>query len=74
MVPVYLNELKDQPYHVWLDNVFISHKLLAYLRKHNWGATGTASANSGMLQKLIELKKRRKNKGHISLGAFVFRH
>lgn len=55
VVPGCLNELKDQPYHVWLDNPFISHKLLAYLRKHDWGAAGTARANSGMLQKLIEL-------------------
>ena len=62
MVPACLSELKDQPYHVWLDNLFISHKLLAYLRKHDWGAAGTARANSGMLQKLIELKKEEKRK------------
>lgn len=62
VVPACLSELKDQPYHVWLDNLFTSHKLLAYLRKHDWGAAGTARANSGMLQKLIELKKEEKTK------------
>lgn len=62
VVPACLSELKDQPYHVWLDNLFISHKLLAYFRKHDWGAAGTARPNSGMRQKLIELKKEEKTK------------
>lgn len=62
VVPACLSELKDQPYHVWLDNLFTSHKLPAYLRKHDWGAAGTARANSGMLQKPIELKKEEKTK------------
>lgn len=70
MVLACLSELKDQPYHVWLDNLFISHKLLAYLRKHDWGAAGTARPNSGMLQKLIELKKEEKTKDIYPWGGY----
>ena len=31
MVLIYLNDLKDQHYHLWLNSLFISHKFFFYL-------------------------------------------
>ena len=52
-----LPPLKEGRYHVFLDNLFTSKKLLHYLRSRGWGATGIARTNSGVVSELIDIKK-----------------
>jgi hypothetical protein len=44
-------------YHVFLDNLFSSPDLFTVLRALNIGATGTCRINSGIFNRLIQLKK-----------------
>lgn len=55
-----LESLPKQPYCVWLDNLFISNNLLQYLHHKGYEAAGTARANSGMVEELIQKKARKK--------------
>ena len=49
---------KEEPcYHVWLDNLFTSQKLLLELRNRGFGVTGTARFNSGIAEDLLQLKR-----------------
>jgi hypothetical protein len=57
-----LEALPRQQYCVWLDNLFVSHKLLKYLRSMGIGAAGTARVNSGVVRRLADLKRDEKTK------------
>ncbi|PVH67331.1 hypothetical protein DL98DRAFT_579274 [Cadophora sp. DSE1049] len=48
-------------YHVFLDNLFVSAKFVAYARTLGFGVTGTCRTNSGIIQELLDLKKLDKN-------------
>lgn len=56
------------PYHVYLDNLFTSTKLLEMLRKKGYTATGTCRTTSGVLSELVELKKKDKGEGEMPWG------
>jgi len=66
-----LDQLPKQPgyaYGVFLDNLFTSHKLLLYLRKRGYGATGTARSNSGIYKEFVQLKTQDKKRDKIPWG------
>jgi hypothetical protein len=44
-------------YHVYLDNLFVSTKLVEYARAQGIGVTGTCRDNRGVIQELLDLKK-----------------
>jgi hypothetical protein len=44
-------------YHVFLDNLFVSTKLVEYARAQGIGVTGTCRDNGGVIQELLNLKK-----------------
>jgi hypothetical protein len=44
-------------YHVFLDNLFVSTKLVEYARAQGIGVTGTCRDNGGVIQELLDLKK-----------------
>lgn len=68
-VVVYLlDQLPPARYHVYLDNLFTSTKLLELLRSKGYAATGTCRTNSGVLSELVELKKKDKGKGEMPWG------
>ena len=52
-----LPEAPPGTYSVTLDNLFISTKLVAYLRSKGFGARGTARINAGIYKDLLEIKK-----------------
>ncbi len=52
-------------YGVFLDNLFTSHKLLLYLRKRGYGATGTARSNSEIYKDFVQLKNQDKKQDKI---------
>jgi hypothetical protein len=58
----------DSPYVVWLDNLFSSTKLFAYLRELGYGATGTARTNSGICADFVARKQIDKKKDSIPWG------
>ena len=60
--------LAGYTYGVFLDNLFTSRKLLVYLAKKGYGATGTARTNSGVFQKFVDLKKLDKKQDKVSWG------
>ncbi len=47
----------DSPYIVWLDNLFSSTKLFAYLRELDYSATNTARTNSSICADFIARKQ-----------------
>jgi hypothetical protein len=53
---------------VYLDNLFTTTKLLSYGRQRGWGATGTCTAKSGILQRFGRMKKDDKQKDEIPWG------
>jgi hypothetical protein len=55
-------------YHVYLDNLFTSTKLLELLRAKGYAAIGTCRTTLGVLLELIELKKKDKGKGEMPWG------
>jgi hypothetical protein len=59
---------RNSPYHVYLDNLFVSEKLLELLRSKGYAATRTCRTNSGIISELIELKKKDKGKNKMPWG------
>jgi hypothetical protein len=61
---------RDPPYayHVYLDNLFVSEKLLELLRSLGYAATGTCRTNSGVLSELIELKSKDRGQNEMPWG------
>lgn len=55
-------------YHCYLDNLFVSTKLLLYARKLGFSLTGTCRTNSGIVKDLIDLKVSDKD-DHIPWGS-----
>jgi hypothetical protein len=47
----------DLLYIVWLDNLFLSTKLLRYLQQLGFGATDTACTNSGIYTDFVAKKQ-----------------
>jgi hypothetical protein len=63
-----LDQLPRARYHVYLDNLFTSTKLLEVLRTHGYGATGTCRTNAGVISELVEIKKRDQKKDELPWG------
>jgi hypothetical protein len=59
-----INKLPKPPlgsgYHVFLDNLFISTRFVEYARSQGIGVTGTCRDNGGVIQELLDLKKKDK--------------
>jgi hypothetical protein len=55
-------------YHIYIDNLFTSTKLLKLLQKRGFAAIGTCRTNAGVLSELVELKKKDKGKGEMPWG------
>jgi hypothetical protein len=55
-------------YHVYLDNLFTSERLLELLRTEGIAATGTCRTNAGVLQTLVDTKKSDKRKDELPWG------
>jgi len=57
-----LNQLPKPPegsgYHVFLDNLFVSTKFIEYARSQGVAVTGTCRTNAGVIQELLDLKKK----------------
>jgi hypothetical protein len=47
-------------YHVYLDNLFISTRMVEYARSQGVGITGTCRDNGGVIQELLDLKQKDK--------------
>ncbi|KJZ70308.1 hypothetical protein HIM_10315 [Hirsutella minnesotensis 3608] len=56
VVPALTSLLPEQPYHVFLDNLFSSPSLFLALRQRGIGATGTARTNCGIDKTLTQHK------------------
>ncbi|KJZ70015.1 hypothetical protein HIM_10596 [Hirsutella minnesotensis 3608] len=56
VVPALTSLLPEQPYHVFLDNLFSSLSLFKALRQRGIGATGTARLNCGISKTLTQHK------------------
>jgi hypothetical protein len=56
VVPHLLCRLPPANYIVLLDNLFVSNKLMMYLRELEFGAIGTARRDSGIVQRLLTLQ------------------
>jgi hypothetical protein len=55
-------------YVVWLDNLFVSTKLLRHLQDHDYGAVGTCRTNSGICKAFGNLKNKDKKEDFIPWG------
>ncbi|KID82373.1 ATP-dependent DNA helicase PIF1 [Metarhizium guizhouense ARSEF 977] len=53
-----LDKLPNAPYHIFLDNLFISPKLFKMLRHKGIGTSGTSRINSGIFSELVDEKKK----------------
>jgi hypothetical protein len=53
--------LKGLGYHVFLNNLFISTKFVKYTRSQGVGITSTCQDNRGVIQELLDLKKKDKS-------------
>jgi hypothetical protein len=51
---------KGSGYHVFLDNLFISTRMVKYARSQGVGITSTCRDNGGVIQELLDLKKKDK--------------
>jgi hypothetical protein len=66
-----LDRLPPARYHVYIDNLFTSEKLLELLRARGYGATGTCRMNSSVISELVEIKKKDQKKDEIPWGTLV---
>jgi hypothetical protein len=57
-----LESLSKAPYHLYVDNLFVSTNFLEMLRSRGYGCTGTCRTNSGVISELVEAKKNDKGK------------
>jgi hypothetical protein len=55
-----LEKLSLVSYHVTLDNLFVSNKLLEVLRSRGFAAISTCRTNAGVISELINIKKNNK--------------
>jgi hypothetical protein len=53
--------LKGLGYHVFLDNLFVSTRIVEYARSQGVGITGTCRDTGGVIQELLDLKKKDKS-------------
>jgi hypothetical protein len=60
IVLLLLEKLPRKGYHIFLDTLFVSKRILESFRNRGFGATGTCRTNSGVYQDLIDMKKRNK--------------
>lgn len=63
MVIMLMKALPSATYHVFLDNLFSTQRLLIVLRESDFRATGTARLNSGFYQPYVQAKKADKARG-----------
>ena len=66
-----LEQLPPARYHVYLDNLFTSYRLMEVLRSRGFGATGTCRTNSGIISELVDLKKNDKGKDEMAWGTLI---
>jgi hypothetical protein len=66
-----LQQLPPARYHVILDNLFTSHKLIKVLRSHGFEATGTYQTNTRVISELVNIKKNDKGKDKMPWGTLV---
>ena len=66
-----LEQLPPARYHVYLDNLFTSHKLMEVLRSRGFSATGICRTNSGVISELVDLKKNDKGKDELPWGTLI---
>jgi Transposase IS4 len=52
---------KGSGYHVYLDNLFVSTRMVEYARSQGVGITGTCRDTGGVIQELLDLKKKDKS-------------
>jgi hypothetical protein len=52
-----LKPLQGSGYHVFLDNLFVSTRLVEYARSQGVGVTGTCQEKGAIIQELLDLKK-----------------
>jgi hypothetical protein len=52
---------KGSGYHVFLDNLFVSTRLVEYTRSQGVGITSTCKDTKGVIQELLDLKKKDKS-------------
>jgi hypothetical protein len=52
---------KGSGYHVFLNNLFVSTRFVEYARSQGVGITGTCRDNRGVIQELLDLKKKDKS-------------
>ena len=52
---------KGSGYHVFLDNLFVSTRMVEYARSQGVGITGTCRDTKGVIQELLDLKKKDKS-------------
>ena len=77
VVPTLLQQLPEWDnghYHIWLDNLFTSSRLLSYLHSNNVGASGTARANSGIHQDILKEKTIESKKDQYEWGYKTVRY
>jgi hypothetical protein len=56
-----LSELpQGSGYHIYLDNLFVFTRMVKYARSQGVGITGTCRDNGGVIQELLDLKKKDK--------------
>jgi hypothetical protein len=66
-----LEKLPPASYHVTLDNLFVSNKLLEVLRSRGFAATGTCRTNAGVISELIDIKKNDKGPDELPWGTLI---
>jgi hypothetical protein len=71
MVLYLLEKLPLASYHVTLDNLFVSNKLLEVLRSRGFVATGTCRTNASVISKLINIKKNNKGLDKLPWGTLI---
>ena len=77
IIPTLLRQLPEWDnghYHIWLDNLFTSSKLLSYLHGKNVGASGTARPNSGIHQDILDEKTIESTKDQFEWGYKTIRY
>jgi hypothetical protein len=66
-----LEKLSLVSYHVTLDNLFVSNKLLEVLRFRGFAATGTCWTNASVISELIDIKKNNKGPDELPWGTLI---